>query len=96
MTTKQAIECLKNKYYIDWVLNTIVDPSESVVAMQTLITIAERVGDGIYIDKYVAKKWADEMLAQAKYARLSPQSVVDVLNELRKGLLNGEGKDGGG
>ena len=40
----------------------------------------------ISIDKEVAKKWADEMLAQAKYARLSPQSVVDLLNEIRKGL----------
>ena len=40
----------------------------------------------ISIDKIVAKKWADEMLAQAKYARLSPQSVVDLLNEIRKGL----------
>ena len=40
----------------------------------------------ILINKEVAKKWADEMLAQAKYARLSPQSLVDLLNEIRKGL----------
>jgi len=63
--------------------------------IERLRIIAERAENGIYIDKDVAKKWADEMLAQAKYARLSPQSVVDLLNEIRKGLLNGEGKDGG-
>jgi hypothetical protein len=40
----------------------------------------------ILINKEVAKKWADEMLAQAKYARLSPQCLVDLLNEIRKGL----------
>lgn len=40
----------------------------------------------ILINKEVAKKWADEMLAQAKYAKLSPQSLVDLLNEIRKGL----------
>ena len=40
----------------------------------------------ILINKEVAKKWADEMLAQAKYAKLSPQSFVDLLNEIRKGL----------
>lgn len=40
----------------------------------------------ILVNKEVAKKWADEMLAQAKYARLSPQSLVDLLNEIRKGL----------
>ena len=40
----------------------------------------------ILINKEVAKKWADEMLAQAKYAKLSPQSLVDLLNEIRKSL----------
>lgn len=40
----------------------------------------------ILINKEIAKKWADEMLAQAKYSRLSPQSLVDLLNEIRKGL----------
>lgn len=40
----------------------------------------------ILINKAIAKKWADEMLAQAKYAKLSPQSVVDLLNEIRKGI----------
>jgi hypothetical protein len=37
----------------------------------------------ISIDKVVAKKWVDEMLARAKYADL-PQGVVDLMNEIRK------------
>lgn len=40
----------------------------------------------ILINKEVARKWADEMLAQAKYAKLSPQYLVDLLNEIRKSL----------
>ena len=41
----------------------------------------------IMIDRDIAWKWADEMLAQAKYARLSPQCLVDLLNEIRKDML---------
>jgi hypothetical protein len=40
----------------------------------------------ITINRAVAKVWIDEMLAQAKYARISPQSVVNLMNEIRKGL----------
>jgi len=38
----------------------------------------------ILINRKVAKKWAEEMMAQAKYARLSPQTLVDLLIEIRK------------
>ena len=40
----------------------------------------------ILINKQVAKKWAEEMLAQAKYAKLSGASLIDLLNEIRKSL----------
>ena len=40
----------------------------------------------ILINKEVAKKWSDEMLAQAKYARLSGESLINLLNEIRKSL----------
>ena len=41
----------------------------------------------IIIDREVAKRWSDEMLAQAKYSRLSPQLLVDLLNEIRKDVV---------
>ena len=44
----------------------------------------------ITIDRDIAKIFVDEMLAQAKYARISPQSLVDLMNELRMGLLKTE------
>jgi hypothetical protein len=44
----------------------------------------------ITIDRDIAKIFVDEMLAQAKYARISPKSLVDLMNELRMGLLKPE------